>query len=539
MVAVSELLETILRIGVHVNGHLISRSGKQQNWLIDLRPVLLDPAGLESICQYFWNQNDDLNEIHIAGVETAAIPLVVGLVSEGHRRGKNVSGLMIRKSRKRTGLGRLVEGNTTFHRAVIVDDVLNSGKSLERARVALRNSGISIEGAFVIIDYKSRNGLKWRQQHQISVAALLSLTDLGLTLAEKKNTRRAVEFREAWRFAAPGGFPYFTVPKSAPLLVGNRIFFGSDSGTVWCIAAATGATEWKFEAPACGRKGIWSSPTYYNGHLFIGAYNGVFYCLDAATGSVVWQQSLCEWIGSSPVVIPRHNVICVGLEYGRRRAQGSICALSLRTGDKVWEKLLRVYQHGSGTYAPSCDLVVFGTNDHNVLAIEASSGRLRWRFDTRRSVKYAPAIDEKRGIAAFASFDGSIYVVSLSDGQKLAEFATGNICYTTPLIFDGRLYCGSGDKTLYIADLTEMRIVERLAMGARVYSSPRQIDGSVIFGTSGGVVREIDPRTFETRGELIVPDAVVNAVAVSQDNTRIFVPTAMNEIYAFDRHVTA
>jgi outer membrane protein assembly factor BamB/orotate phosphoribosyltransferase len=532
-------LKHIAELGVQTEGRMISSNGGQQRWLIDMRAVFMNAEALHEICSAFWDIHPWLDTLHIAGMETAAIPLVTGLVLEGRNRGKAVSGLIIRKERKKTGLGRSIEGNISFPSVLLVDDILHSGQSAERACAVLRQGGLRISSMFVVIDYYAERGLRWRKRNDISVTSLAKLSDFGLSVDREQAPETRVRFEPAWDFTALGGFPFYTVPKSAPLLVGERLYFGSDSGRIWCLDAATGRVIWQVQLAGCGRKGIWSSPAYHAGHIFIGGYNGSFYCLDAETGAIVWDQPLCEWIGSSPVTIERHGVVVVGLEYARPRTQGSICALAIATGEKIWEKFLRVYQHGSGTYSAKHDIVVCGTNDHNVFALDASSGKVRWRFDTRRSVKYAPAVDDDRDIVAFASFDGSIYVLRLSDGEKLGEFPTGDICYTTPLLSDGKLFCGSGDKRFHVVDLDRMTLIESLDMRARIYSSPRAIDSAVIFGTAGGVVCEIDHGTLQVRGRATVPDAIANAIAVTPDGSRIFVPTVMNEIYAFDRRIDA
>ena len=115
------------------------------------------------------------------------------------------------------------------------------------------------------------------------------------------------------------------------------------------------------------------------------------------------------------------------------------------------------------------------------------------------------------------------------------ECKTDNICYTTPLFAHGKLFCGSGDRHLYVIDLDTMSLALKYDARARVYSSPRLIGDSVIFGSNGGVIREMDPVSLEIVGQLTVPDAVTNAVAFAPDGARIFVPTYVNEIYGFER----
>ena len=209
----------------------------------------------------------------------------------------------------------------------------------------------------------------------------------------------------------------------------------------------------------------------------------------------------------------------------------STCAPARR----FWERLTKKFQHGSPAYWRGGDLVIWGTADHEMAAIGAKSGKVEWVFPTRRSVKYAPAVDEKRGIVAFASFDKSIYVLDVATGRKLGTWETGEICYTTPLILGNRLFCGSGDRHLYVIDLDRMELVRKLDVGARVYSSPCAIGDRVLFGTTGGKVFEIDAETLDTMGMLQLPDAITNAIVLSPDGQRIYVSTYMNHLYAFER----
>ena len=514
---------------------IISPSGNKQNWLIDLRRLLVKAAALEAIAAEFFERFDCEDTFQLAGMEAASIPLLTVLALVGARRGKTISVAIIRKERKPSGLGRNVEGELGDRPVMLIDDLLNSGDSAEKARVVIEQAGARIARAFVVIDYRSRHGLAWRQRHGIEVHSLFTPADFGLKIWQAPQPIPRRNYRRAWRFQVPGASAYHVVPKSAPLLVDKLLCFGTDSGSFWALDGSTGEPVWEFKALGAHRKGIWSSPAHYDGRVYFGAYDGNVYCLDARSGREVWRNPACEWVGSSPVVLPRHGLLAIGLEYERPRAQGSICALSLETGEKAWERWLRKYQHGSGAYWPQRDLVIFGTNDHNAIALKAATGETVWTFATRRSVKYAPAIDEARGLVAFASFDASIYILKAASGEKVAEFKTDNICYTTPLFAHGRLFCGSGDRHLYVIDLDTMSLALKFDAGARVYSSPRRIGDSVIFGSNGGAVREIDPASLEVTGKITVPDAVTNAIAFTPDATRIFVPTYMNEVYAFER----
>jgi len=535
----SSIQTTIEAIGLRTkteNIPLITTKGKQYSWLFDLRRVFMQRQTLEEIAHAFWERNGSHEPFQLGGLETAAIPLLTALMLTAPKERGPVNGFIIRKDRKTTGLGNIIEGSVNDLPVILVDDSLNSGTSAEKARAAVSIAGHEVREMFVVIDFLSRAGMSWRRTHGIRVQSLFTLNDFDLSI-DPTPTRPRQAYRQLWRTATPGGFAFHVVPKSAPLLVGDRIYRGCDAAKMQAFSAETGGLLWEYQATgaANSKKGIWSCPAFHEGRLYFGAYNGTIYCLDAESGAEIWTHPDGEWVGASPLIVPKHGLVYFGVEYVRPWAQGSIAAFDMNTGEKVWEHQVKKLQHGSPGYWERGDLVLWGSADHEMLALDARTGTIAWRFKTRRSVKYAPAVDEARGLTAFASFDKSIYILDVATGNKRGEWQTGEICYTTPLFAGNKLFCGSGDRHLYIIDLDTMELVKKIDLYARVYSSPRLIGNRVIVGTNGGRVVEIGVDTLDIEGVVQVPDAVTNAIAVSPDNRRIFVSTYMNHLYAFER----
>lgn len=516
------------------DGLLLSPSGREQKWLIDLRPLFLDAEMLARIAHLFLRTFADRPSFQIVGMEVAAIPLLVGIAMRAGQAGNPINTCIIRKERKTYGLGRAIEGHLTDSPVILVDDIMNSGESMEKARVALAREGKSVREAFVVIDYRSRKGMAWRRKHGIKVTSLFTLADFDLSLAVQKPVPKR-EWKLLWQFTAEGASPFHVVPKSTPLLVDERLYFGSDSNVFWCLDATTGLPLWQFKGADTPRKGIWSSPAHHDGRIYFGSYSGDLHCLDAQSGRELWRNPACDWIGSSPCIVERHGLLVVGLEYQRPSAKGAMAAFSLENGEKLWERPMAKLQHGSASYWTEGDLVICGDSDHAILAQHAATGETAWSFPTERSIKCAPAIDPDRRLVVGASFDGHIYIVRLDDGAFVAKFKTGNICYTTPLITHGRVFCGSGDKHLYVIDLDSLSLVDKLYCGSRVYGSPRLNDGVVGFGNNGGVYREIDPVTLEPVTHLQVPDAITNAVTMNKHKNTAYILTYVNEILAFYR----
>ncbi|MEM9470305.1 MAG: PQQ-binding-like beta-propeller repeat protein, partial [Pseudomonadota bacterium] len=393
---------------------------------------------------------------------------------------------------------------------------------------------LKAQSIFVVMNYKTERGLDWQKFRDIDVREIFDLTPFDVDFTSQS---KPLEYRYTikWRFYKKGAFSFAVVPKSTPLRVKDKIYMGTDSGHMMCINAKDGNEIWSFDVETHHPKGIWSSPAYHNGRLYFGAYNGKLYCLDAATGTPLWQNSACEFIGSSPLIVPEHNMLYVGLEHQRPRMMGSNAAFSLQDGDRIWEVGQKKYQHGSAAYYKKMDAVIFGNANHDVSAYEAKTGKLIWEHKTERSIKYPPTIDEKREQVIATSFDGNIYVLDLNTGEQKAAIKTNDICYTTALVTHDKIFAGSGDRHLYIIDANTLELIEKQDCYAKVYSSPRLLNGYVVFGTAGGRIIELDPDSLEMVGYAQLPDAVTNAVSTSDDGKMLYASTHMNELYGIER----
>ena len=68
-------------------------------------------------------------------------------------------------------------------------------------------------------------------------------------------------------------------------------------------------------------------------------------------------------------------------------------------------------------------VVYIGSADHNLYAVNASDGALRWKFATRGAVNSSPAVSD--GLVYVNSLDGTFYAVDTSTGKARWQFKTG------------------------------------------------------------------------------------------------------------------
>lgn len=535
-------LKTVIVKKVFVSGsdeRMTSNSGKDQAWLFDFRRAILEPDVLDLYTSIFFTHYSDPSSIQVGGMEVAAVPLVAGIVQKSTALGTPVPGFFVRKSRKKYNLMRAVEG--TLHvdkKIILVDDLLNSGTSIIQQVEVLESMGHSVSEVFVMLRFRDEAFYTGLHERGVKITNLFELNDFSdvlpvANLLPHTHPQMLEPFSVLWRFASPEPNLAYVVPKSAPVIDDEYVYFGSDSGYFWCLDQTTGDIVWKFKVPfGADGKYIFSTPVLSRGLVIFGAYDGNLYALDAKTGKRVWTFFDADWIGSSPCVAEDLGLVYVGLEFGLFHKQGGIAAVDIQTGEKKWSKEMGGLTHASPAYSKKYQTVMCGSNNGHVYAFDAKTGEQKGEIVTQGEVKYGIAVNEEYGWFAFGSFDGHVYVRDLATGNEVVTFDALSAIYSTPL-FDGMmLYVASLDKNIYCFDVAQKKKVWEFNTTARVFASPVLIEGKLYIGSNTGRLCELDSKTGKQTGFLQLAERIVNRIAYNEQTKTFFIPTVANEIYA-------
>ena len=128
--------------------------------LWDLREPLLRDEALTCCCALLYRRALPYAVRWIGGIETAAIPIVAGLLTiNAACGGPPLNGFYLRKARKRDGLRRLLEGPRPprGERVLLVDDILNKGVS-KRALVDYCATNDLVPAALLVVVDAERQG---------------------------------------------------------------------------------------------------------------------------------------------------------------------------------------------------------------------------------------------------------------------------------------------------------------------------------------------------------------------------------------------
>jgi outer membrane protein assembly factor BamB len=537
----SEIQETRSRLLKFLQDHCVIRSrqeplyspkGKSIGWLIDVRRALLDPQAMPLVAALFWDQMSARLPFQLVCTEIAGIPLLSALQSFGSVLGHSVNGVIVRKERKTYGRQRQFEGELTDAPIVFVDDVLNSGSSVNRAAVVLGEQNRGIDHIFTLITFNRKATFEKWTEAGASLNAVYSLDEFNLDVSEQETPLQWDIFSLKWKFRSEGASLRDVVPKSSPVVDDERIYFGTDSGIFYALNQSDGSVAWSHRVVLKNRKGIWSSPTLMGDKVIFGAYDGCVYALDTKTGKVVWRFHQADWVGSSPCFSLERNLVYVGLEHALVPAsKGSVIALNGATGEVAWEYRTLRYVHASPLYIAKHGLVAIGDNGGDFNGFDADSGELKWRFIAPDSIKSRPAFDAQTNNIVFGCFDGGVYAVDAGSGKSAWSFQTNGLIYSEPLILNGRVYVCSSDKSVYVLDAATGERLDSVTTRGKTFGCPAAIGEHVYFGSTDGVVYEYDVAKAKLVGQHQLPEKITNRISYSAARNLFIVSTYDNQVF--------
>ncbi|GAB4551020.1 MAG: bifunctional orotidine-5'-phosphate decarboxylase/orotate phosphoribosyltransferase [Pleurocapsa sp.] len=174
-----DLILQLFDIGCLLFGEYVQASGATFSYYIDLRKIISNPQVFDRVLSAYGDIVQNLNFDRIAGIPYGALPTATGLAL-------NLQRPMIfpRKEVKAHGTRRLIEGN--FHpgeTAVVIDDILISGKSVMEGAAKLESAGLKVEDIVVFIDHEG--GVKDRlAQNGYRAHSVLNISEITETLYE-------------------------------------------------------------------------------------------------------------------------------------------------------------------------------------------------------------------------------------------------------------------------------------------------------------------------------------------------------------------
>jgi orotate phosphoribosyltransferase len=178
-----EICKILNRIGALKFGAFKLTSGKMSPYYIDLRIVPSFPDAFQKICDFtaklVKSEIGTDNFERIVGVPVAGMP-IASVVAFTLKK----PFLYVRRGARLHGRGRRIEGIIApGNRVLLVDDLITTGLSFQKAAKSITAEGGVVNDAVVLID-RQEGGKKRLEKSGIKLHALLSVTEIVNTLHE-------------------------------------------------------------------------------------------------------------------------------------------------------------------------------------------------------------------------------------------------------------------------------------------------------------------------------------------------------------------
>jgi outer membrane protein assembly factor BamB len=177
------------------------------------------------------------------------------------------------------------------------------------------------------------------------------------------------------------------------------------------------------------------------------------------------------------------------------------------------------------------DLLYFGLNARDLIAVDWEDKTGQWTFPTEHGVWSEPLIVDD--VMYFTSLDHNLYAANADTGEELWVVDLQGASTSTPILHDDHLYVGSFGRKLFKISL-EGEIVAEFETSDWVWGAPTIVDGTLYVGDMSGNVYALDSSDLTPQWQQKVAGRGIRATPLVVDDT-IVVGARDHNVYWLNR----
>ena len=276
--------------------------------------------------------------------------------------------------------------------------------------------------------------------------------------------------KEKWKAALAGP------SKASPAVRDGKVYVGDSAGKLHCLNAADGKPIWVFEVEGM----IGSGVNFHADTVLVGSQDIPLYCV-GPDGKKRWEFQIYCGSNGTPAVADG-KVFASGCD-------SLMHVIDAATGKEVGS--VDLGGQAAGSTAVVGDRAYVGTMTNQVLGIDWRQLKKAWEFEPKRRAQpfYASAAVTDK-LVVIGSRDRKVYALDRATGNEAWSFVTEGMVDASPVVVGNRVYVGtlSSGGEFYVLDLNGGRQVQVLHLEGAVTGSPAVGPDCIVVGTEKGAV---------------------------------------------------
>lgn len=271
---------------------------------------------------------------------------------------------------------------------------------------------------------------------------------------------------------------------AAPALAAGKVFLSSNDGKLYALAADTGAVAWEFSSEekissgAVVIKAPADSATPGADWVLLNGYDGTTRVLAAGDGKLVWSYKTDDYINGSPAVVDGRFLVFGGCD-------AQLHVVALRDGTLVHK--IPTSAQIPASIATYGTMAFCGNYANQAVAFDVAAGTVAWTYEDRQLPFFSsPAVNDR--LVLIGSRDKHLHAIERLTGKVAWTFRTGGRVEGAPVLFNDGVVFGSSDGRLYAADLAAGAELWSLDLGESLVASPAFGGQQIVVGGDKGTV---------------------------------------------------
>lgn len=175
-------------------------------------------------------------------------------------------------------------------------------------------------------------------------------------------------------------------------------------------------------------------------------------------------------------------------------------------------------------------LVLIGSADGILYALDSESGHLKWFFENGGPIVASPQFAGNNLVLGCA--DGSVRAIDSANGKEIWKYLGAAPCVSSPDVGNDSVFVGFMDGEIVRLNISTGQRIWKANIGAPIVSSPQVFESQVVLASRDGRVMSLNSESGVANWTFDAKGSVVSSPQVSTDS--VYVGTTEGHIHALE-----